>query len=98
MEKAKKLSERLSALETAAPAMVPKGGKSSATRPKRKKAGAEAQVAQARLELDARKGRVAELDACPIELENQLEQRASQVRVAEFKYSCFYDEAQMLKQ
>lgn len=72
-EKAKKMRERVLALETAMRAKVSKCGKSPPKRPKQKKDDIEAEVAQTRVELNAWNARVAELEAHATELEVQME-------------------------
>lgn len=97
-EEAKKLRERLSALETTACAKDNEGIKWPATRSKREKADVEVEVEQARVQLDARNAHVVELEALPTKLEKQLEQSAPKVHVAQSKYLLPYDDAQTLKE
>lgn len=72
--------------------------KSSSTKSEHKNADVQAEGAQARAEFGVRNTRVAGLEARAIELENQLEQSPSQVRVAEFKYWISCNESLTLKQ
>lgn len=92
------MRERMKALEPATRASVSKGGISPATRSQQMEADIEADVAQARLDLDARDARVAKLEARTIEKKKHPEKRSSLVRVAESNYSVLFDETQTLKQ
>lgn len=97
-DKTEKLHARVSSFKTSAHAKISKGGKSPATRLKRKKANVEAEVEKACVELNAWNARLPEMEAYASELKKQLEQSAPQVRIAESKYSLLYDETQTLKQ
>lgn len=86
VEGAMKLREGVSAAQTVARARISKYSQSPATRSKRKKAEDEARVKQARVKLDAGHCRSAKSNVCAIELEKELEQRSSHLRVSDSKY------------
>lgn len=87
----------MSAVETAERARVSKGSKLPATWSNRKKFDVDANMEQSHVELYAWNIHVTELEACVTEFEKQVEQSASQVRVAESNYSLLYDEIHTLK-
>lgn len=91
-DEAKKLHDRVSSIKTSASAKVSKGEKSPATRSKSKIADGESEVEQAIVKLDALNAVVAKLKARTTDLERQLQQSASLVRVVESKYFLLYDE------
>lgn len=96
-DKAKKLLERVSSLDTAERAKVSKGGKLPATRSKLKNGNVEAEVENVRVELGARNARVAVLKARTADLEKRLEQSSWQVHATESKYLPRYYETQTPK-
>lgn len=85
--KSKEFCERVSSLNTAVRAPVLIGGKSPATRSKRKKAEAEAHKGQAWVKLNAWNARVVDLEARATAFEKEIEQSASQKRVPKSKFS-----------
>lgn len=92
-----KLREHVLALDTSARVKLLKVEKSPATRWMRERSDIEAKMAQAGETLDDWNVCGAEFEACVTKLEKQLEQSASWMRVAEFKFSLLYDKAQSLK-
>lgn len=88
-KESEKFCKRLSSLKTTARAKATKKKLIMGKKMKQKRADVEDEIAQARVELDGRKARVAELEARAAEMEKRPEQSASQLRVAEFKYLLF---------
>lgn len=97
----------MSVFEAAARPEVLNGGRSPATRLKKKKDDVEAEVEQMSVDLNARSARVAELEglfskleleAQFSKLELQLEQSTSQMRVVKSYYSLHCDMTETLKQ
>lgn len=84
--KTKTFCAHVSALKSDTRARALIGNKLPATRSKRNTVKLEAKVRQACVELDARDSRAAELGARATELEKQIEQSASPMRVAGSKY------------
>lgn len=67
-------------------------------RSKWKNGEAEADVDQARVEIDAQKDHAAKMETCSMEMEKEVEQSVSQVCVAESKYLLLFSKTQTLKQ